>query len=187
MKEFEELVQDNLEDVKKAAVKYYNRFSNKTKGDVLLDDLIGAGNLALVEAALRFDASKGNKFITFAYYYIDNAIKKELYRWVGPNAFLYAERDSEEKVDENYDTQDEAINSIEPIANEQELAEKIIKLMNQAGLSNLEKEVYTMVWGIGRDEVKNLRKIASKLKISEIEVRRFKQSAERKMKKLKQV
>jgi RNA polymerase primary sigma factor len=43
-----------------------------------LEDLIGFGNIGLFEAADRFDASKGVKFITFAVWYIRAEIQKAL-------------------------------------------------------------------------------------------------------------
>ena len=47
---------------------------------ILLEDLIAAGNLALCEAAIRFDPSRGNKFITYAYTRITGACIDELRR-----------------------------------------------------------------------------------------------------------
>ena len=41
-----------------------------------LEDLIQAGNEGLVQAAEKFDASLGVKFLSFASYYIDNEIRK---------------------------------------------------------------------------------------------------------------
>ena len=43
-----------------------------------LEDLIGFGNIGLFEAADRFDAGKGVKFITFAVWYIRAEIQKAL-------------------------------------------------------------------------------------------------------------
>lgn len=43
---------------------------------VALEDLIQAGNEGLVQAADKFDASLGVKFLSFASYYIDNEIRK---------------------------------------------------------------------------------------------------------------
>ena len=41
-----------------------------------LEDLIQAGNEGLVQAADKFDASLGGKFLSFASYYIDNEIRR---------------------------------------------------------------------------------------------------------------
>jgi len=47
--------------------------------NVLLDDLINEGNIGLLEAATKFDPSHGNKFISFAVWYIRKDIMKYVY------------------------------------------------------------------------------------------------------------
>ncbi len=68
------LVMDNLELVLSIV--------NKVKVDldprVIEDDLIGAGTLGLVEAAHRYDSTKGYRFSTFAYPRIRGAIMDHL-------------------------------------------------------------------------------------------------------------
>jgi RNA polymerase sigma factor for flagellar operon FliA len=51
---------------------------------VSLDDLVGAGTRGLVEAADRYDPSRGVQFTTFAYYRIRGAIYDEIRRiaWI---------------------------------------------------------------------------------------------------------
>jgi RNA polymerase sigma factor for flagellar operon FliA len=48
-----------------------------------LDDLIGYGQIGLVEAANEFDASRGTRFATFAYYRIRGAIYDGLAKMTG--------------------------------------------------------------------------------------------------------
>jgi RNA polymerase sigma factor (sigma-70 family) len=48
------------------------------KKNVQFEDLIQAGNLGIIEAANRFDASRGNKFITYAVPWIKKFIKEEV-------------------------------------------------------------------------------------------------------------
>jgi RNA polymerase sigma factor for flagellar operon FliA len=57
-------------------------------GLVARDDMISAGMLGLVEAAHRFDESKGVKFTTFAYYRIRGAVGDLLRQvdWLGKSA-----------------------------------------------------------------------------------------------------
>lgn len=52
------------------------------------DDMIGAGMLGLVEAAHRYDESKGVKFSTFAYYRVRGAVGDLLRQvdWLGKSA-----------------------------------------------------------------------------------------------------
>ena len=49
-----------------------------------LEELIAAGNLGLVEAALRFDGSRGVKFVTYADWWIRKAILASLEALLGP-------------------------------------------------------------------------------------------------------
>jgi len=49
-----------------------------------LDELIAAGNLGLVEAALRFDASRNLKFVTYADWWIRKAIREAIATLTGP-------------------------------------------------------------------------------------------------------
>jgi RNA polymerase primary sigma factor len=68
---FEHLVASNLSFVVKVASEYRNL-------GLPLEDLLNEGNLGLIEAARRFDPSKGTKFITYAIWWIRKSILKAL-------------------------------------------------------------------------------------------------------------
>lgn len=63
----ERLIESNLRLVVSIAKKYQGR-------GLALDDLIQEGNLGLIQAIERFDCALGNRFSTYATYWIRNAI-----------------------------------------------------------------------------------------------------------------
>jgi RNA polymerase primary sigma factor len=66
-----ELIQSNLGFVVKIASEYRNL-------GLPFEDLLNEGNLGLIEAARRFDAAKGTKFITYAIWWIRKSIFRAL-------------------------------------------------------------------------------------------------------------
>jgi len=71
-----ELVEANLGFVVKVACEYRNL-------GLPLEDLLNEGNLGLLHAAQRFDVERGNKFITFAVWWIRKAILSALNQHAG--------------------------------------------------------------------------------------------------------
>jgi len=65
------LIESNLSFVVKVASEYRNL-------GLPFEDLLNEGNLGLIEAARRYDASKGTKFITYAIWWIRKSILKAL-------------------------------------------------------------------------------------------------------------
>jgi RNA polymerase primary sigma factor len=72
----ERLIEANLGFVVKVAAEYRNM-------GLPFEDLLGEGNVGLIEAARRFDADQGTKFITFAVWWVRKAILAALNDHVG--------------------------------------------------------------------------------------------------------
>lgn len=66
-----ELVESNLSFVVKVASEYRNL-------GLPFEDMLNEGNIGLIEAAHRYDATKGTKFITYAIWWIRKSILKAL-------------------------------------------------------------------------------------------------------------
>lgn len=86
-----DLVASNLKLVMKIAQEFKRKGTN-----VALEDLVSAGNMGLIEASQKFDASKNVKFITYARFYIESKIREEIYKFT--NSFSVGRNTIERKV-----------------------------------------------------------------------------------------
>ena len=178
------LIEDHLDRVKKAAYHFYRSVPNDKRGIVSIEDLICAGNVGLVEAAARFKEGGEAKFSTYAYKWINGAILAELNFYLGARALLLD--------DETLGSIPSSVNSSEePTADEYDISEIpeeeqvaiITGKLNEFGLSGEEIKVYLAIHGVGQEKVTNMRTLARKLGIREMDIRRLNQSAERKIRK----
>ena len=177
------LIEDHLDNVKKAAYHYYKLVSDDKRGAVELDDLICAGNVGLVEAASKFKEGGAAKFSTYAYKWINGAILAELNFYIGAYALLMDAETMESihlsagnavKSADEYDISD---------IPEEKQAEIITGKLSEFGLTKDEIRVYLATHGVGQEKVTNMRTLARELGKRELDIRRMNQSAERKIRK----
>lgn len=68
-----------LRNMVEANLKFVVKVANKYKGcGIFLLDLINEGNLGLIQAATKFDPNKGVRFITYAVWWIEQAIRQAM-------------------------------------------------------------------------------------------------------------
>ncbi|MBO4889456.1 MAG: sigma-70 family RNA polymerase sigma factor [Lachnospiraceae bacterium] len=178
------LIEDHLDSVKKAAYHFYKSVPDKYRGTVALEDLIGAGNVGLVEAASKFKEGGEAKFSTYAYKWVNGAIMAELNFYIGANALLLDAETMDSIPSQANNTEETATGAydISDIPEEKQV-EIITGKLNELGLSGEEIRVYLATHGIGRMKVTNLHSIARELGRREMDIRRLNQSAERKIRK----
>ena len=178
------LIEDNMINVVKAAKRFYRNVTSDQRGIVSLDDLISAGNWALVKAASEFDETRGAKFSTAAYKWINGAIQAELNYYLGNRSLLLDDESWERIADSGEGVEERAINNASPTGlSEKKQSAIITGKLKEFNLKGDELKVYLAVNGIGCRKVTNLKSLARELGKTEMEIRRLRQSGERKIRK----
>lgn len=99
MSEIDKLVNANLRFVVSVAKQYRGN-------GVPFDELISEGNLGLLTAAMRFDVSRGCKFITYAVYWIKSYINKRISESISEGTSGKDIYDSVKNEQMNYEEED---------------------------------------------------------------------------------
>ena len=153
------------------------------------EDLRQRGWLELIEAAGRFDTEKGAKFTTFAYRAVEEGIKKEAIFQIDQSGVTGREcivltdavpfdEDSDVVWEVSadayifWDAEHARRDSIQDLR-------KDLKLLTQN-----EKKVLFMAYGIGCERCANAKKIAKAFGMRELEAKRALQSGKRKLEEL---
>ena len=105
MSEFDRLIIENLRFVVSVAKNYRGC-------GVPFDELISEGNMGLVTAALKFDASKGTKFITYAVYWIKSYIVKCIEDNANNNKTIDDIYDTLKRQKDDIDNEETVLNSV---------------------------------------------------------------------------
>lgn len=167
-----ELIVHNLRLVSHIVRKYYSAAKNQ-------EDLVSIGTIGLIKAVDTFKISGGAKFATYAARCIQNEIlmyfrsQKKLASEISLNETIDVDRDG------NPLTYIDVISCDDTLTSEIErkiTSDKAIRLVNTI-LTERERKIIVMRYGIGRREPMTQREIAEKLKISRSYVSRIEKNA----------
>lgn len=159
----EKLYHDYLPLVKSIASKYKNKYKDL---NIPFEDLVQEGFLGILEAEKRFDASKGIKFSTYAFYWIKKKILEAIQ--IEKRQFLNSFELNEDIVSEN----DLVVGEIKNKEN------SLFHHIFEKELSPLEQKIFTLFF----QEQKTLSEISKELGIRRERIRQLKELILRKIK-----
>ncbi len=177
------LVEANLRFVVSIARQYQGK-------GLTMDDLISEGNIGLVKAAGKFDATRGLRFVNYAVVFIREQIEKAL-KMESKEMRLENVKDGETRsIDAPLGGRTEMnllsvlVNQNSPLADERTYSnavarniERVLMLLNER-----EYKVISAYYGIERDHM-TMAEIASELNLKRERVRQIRDRAVRRMKK----
>jgi RNA polymerase primary sigma factor len=156
-------------------------------------DLIHEGNLGLIEAARRFDASRNVKFITYAVWWIRQAILSALtdQTRVVSTAPVSLDAPAGGEGEDAPELWEQIEQATEPPA-EAHIVRRALRDQIQAALRDLdakEREVVAMRFGLGRDadDPRTLQEIGERLHLSRERVRQIESRAKEKLRRSQRV
>ncbi len=140
-----------IEDYLPLILKVIKPYSNNDKH--LEEDLIQEGFLGIIEAKNHYDAQKGTKFSSYAYYWIRKRILaylgKEIEQGVGENNFPFLEDVAD--VECNFDEEKMQLNLPENMPDEER------KILDLVFVGNKSLHEVAEVLGYSRERVRRLK------------------------------
>ena len=162
-----ELVEANLKFVVFVAKNYLSRWN-------CLSDLVEEGNLGLIRAAEKFDPSSGNKFISYAVFWI----KAYIQRFIDRQTDITGELDGEEynphivetHIDERYlnEVDEDDGMMMERTMDKNITVDELINVLTER-----ERKVIEAYYGLHEQEEKSLNKIGKVMHLSTERVRQL--------------
>lgn len=182
----DQLATANLRYVVTIARQYLPQLSTLNAQHLTLtpDDLVSEGNIRLLKAATKFDASTGKRFVTFAAPFIRQSIERALSTLSTQQPTLSADESLPIGSNNNFTLLNVLENKDAPQADAQlEQASLSAELMAAADvLNNREKAVITHIYGINTDRM-TMAEIGIELGLTRERVRQIRDKALRKMRK----
>ena len=165
------LVEANLKFVVTIAKKYRD-------DDIPFEDIISEGNLGLLKAAERYDASMGNKFITYAVWWIKAYIQDFIERHdkcrdmdndIQSSSVTYDTYEDEYDYErELTDINEEFGNSLSDVNYRENAISEMV-----ASLENRERRILTLYFGLDGIKSHTLNEIGNELNLSGERVRQI--------------
>lgn len=186
------LVEANLRFVVSIASQY------KGKG-LQMEDLVSEGNMGLMKAAAKFDASKGTRFVNYAVVYIRQQIEKAIEQQVGLYKIPKDVKDEVVARQQSYPLSVDAplghrtnmsllsvlVNQDAPLADERVHSEAVEDAIEYAlgSLDERESRVVNAFFGINQEH-ETMAEIAEDMDLKRERVRQIRDKAIRKLKKV---
>lgn len=192
MNEQEKLVTENIGYVVSVAKQYANR-------GVDFDDLISEGNMAMIEAAAKYDPSKGTRFVSYAAPIIRHAMERAIENQAGLYRVPRSEASRDEKKRKMPVSVDEPIpvgsktnfNLLNVLANgnveqvgaqmEDAVTDERVRIMLSV-LDDREREVISKLFGFGCEQF-TMAEIGDSMNLKRERVRQIRDKAMRKIRK----
>ena len=167
------LVEANLRFVVKIAAQYRGQ-------GLQLDDLISEGNIGLMKAAAKFDASRGTRFVNYAVVQIRQEIERALDRQNGKPMSVDAPLNGRS----NMSLLSVLVNADSPMADHRVYSEAIENAIEFAllSLSERERRVIDAFFGIDREH-ETMAEIAEDMQLIRERVRQIRDRAIRRIRK----
>ena len=167
------LVEANLRFVVKIAAQYRGQ-------GLQLDDLISEGNIGLMKAAAKFDASRGTRFVNYAVVQIRQEIERALDRQNGKPMSVDAPLNGRS----NMSLLSVLVNADSPMADHRVYSEAIENAIEFAllSLSERERRVIDAFFGIDREH-ETMTEIAEDMQLKRERVRQIRDRAIRRIRK----
>ena len=164
--EIDKLVSANLKFVVTIAKQYRGN-------GVPFDELISEGNMGLITAAMKFDPSKGCKFITYAVYWIKSYINKRIASVTSENAAMNNIYDTIKSVPHEYENEELILKNVSAATAVDEIT---------ACLKEREYQMIAMYFGLNGEKESTYKEIGERFGVTSECVRQTVNSSLSKMK-----